>query len=328
VEIPALDSTNSHDAAIKTSEGGFTIALAAKEAPKTTAQPAGTAGSQPAGGEPSCAKIAGPTGPRANMWLQRNRILPIKGLGVSSPNAAQPLALSLVPQLEPERTASLFIAARLRRQLSVEEAARRSGITADQVRWIEAGRAYAFRTPDDALAAAALLASGLGLDNHEARELAGLPVLPRPLERNPRGRIGVIVALLAVMAAGAALAGYVLGGSSNRPTATAVEAAKTATALPAAWEVRVRVLNGGGDVAYTRRVASRIQALGYHVTFVGKADRFGYPRTTVFYAAGDRAIAQRLADELVVETMPLPGGGKHGQLSVVVGGRATLGTTR
>jgi hypothetical protein len=87
-------------------------------------------------------------------------------------------------------------------------------------------------------------------------------------------------------------------------------------------------LNGGGDITYTRRVASRIQALGYHITFVGKADRFGYPRTTVFYTRGDAAIGRRLADALQVEAMPLPGGGKHLQLSVVVGGRATLGTTR
>jgi peptidyl-prolyl cis-trans isomerase B (cyclophilin B) len=37
VEIPALDASQSYDAVVKTSEGGFTIALATKEAPKTTA---------------------------------------------------------------------------------------------------------------------------------------------------------------------------------------------------------------------------------------------------------------------------------------------------
>jgi transcriptional regulator with XRE-family HTH domain len=264
---------------------------------------------------------------RPKIRLQRNRLLPIKRSGVSPRNAAaQPLAL--VPQLESERAASLFISARLRRQLSVEEAARRSGITPDQVRWLEEGRAYAFRTPDDALTAAALLASGLGLDNHEARELAGLPVLPRPLERNPRGRLGLVTALLVLVAAGAALAGYALGGSSSREVTVPGTPAAKATPLPAAWQIRVRVLNGGGDINYTRRVASRIQALGYHVSFVGRADRFGYPRTTVFYARGDTAIATRLADELRVEAMPLPSGGKRSQLSVVVGGAATLGRTR
>jgi transcriptional regulator with XRE-family HTH domain len=263
------------------------------------------------------------------MRLERNRILPIKRSRVSAPNAAgQPLALSLAPQLEAEPAASLFIAARLRRQLSVEEAARRSGITPEQVRWIEAGRAYAFRTPDDALVAAALLASGLGLDNHEARELAGLPVLPRPLERNPRGRLGLVAALLVLVAAGAAAAGYLLGGSSSPPAAAPVKAAKSSKALPAVWRVKVRVLNGGGDITYTRRVASRIQALGYQISFVGKADRFSYPRTTVFYTRGDAAIAKRLSDALRVEAMPLPGGGTRGQLSVVVGGSTTLGTTR
>ncbi|MGZ4411433.1 MAG: LytR C-terminal domain-containing protein [Gaiellaceae bacterium] len=244
-----------------------------------------------------------------------------------SPNAAgQSLELSLVSQLEPEHTASLFIAARLRRQLSVEEAARRTGITPEQVRWLEAGRAYAFRTPDDALAAAALLASGLELDNHEARELAGLPVLPRPLQRNPRGRLGALAALLLVVAAAAALVGYALRGTASAPGP--VVAGKAASSLPAAWQIKIRVLNGSGDINHTRQVASSIQSLGYHIAYVGKADRFSYPRTTVFYSAGDAAIAQRLASALGVEAMLLPGGGKHGQLSVVVGGRATLGTIR
>jgi peptidyl-prolyl cis-trans isomerase B (cyclophilin B) len=37
VEIPALDSNHSYDAIVETSEGTFTIELATKEAPKTTA---------------------------------------------------------------------------------------------------------------------------------------------------------------------------------------------------------------------------------------------------------------------------------------------------
>ena len=38
------------------------------------------------------------------------------------------------------------------------------------------------------------------------------------------------------------------------------------------------VLNGSGDINYTRTVASRIGALAYRIDRVTRADRFDYPR--------------------------------------------------
>jgi transcriptional regulator with XRE-family HTH domain len=227
------------------------------------------------------------------------------------------LALALVSSLENGSAATVFANARLRRQLSHEEVAQRSGITAEQVRWLEEGRVYAFRSPDDALAAAVLLASGLEIDNYEARELAGLPVLPRPIRRNPRGRLAALGALVTVGVAAAIMLGYVLHGPAGRVLALKHQS----PSLPATWKVTVVVQNGSGDINYTRRVASRIGALGYRIVTVERAKRFDFKHTTVFYAnvKNGKALGERLAGQLGVELLPLPQGTNPLRLIVIVG---------
>src|ERR671939_1700663 len=91
--------------------------------------------------------------------------------------------LRVAPTAEPLRTSSPLAAARLHGQLTVDEAARRAGIGADEATWLEEGRVYRFASADRALIAALLYATSLGIDHREARELAGLPVPPRPLAR-------------------------------------------------------------------------------------------------------------------------------------------------
>jgi transcriptional regulator with XRE-family HTH domain len=227
------------------------------------------------------------------------------------------LALALVSSLESGAAATVFATARLRRQLSREQVAQRSGITAEQVRWLEEGRVYAFRSPKDALAAALLLASGLEIDNYEARELAGLPVLPRPIQRNPRGRIGLAGAIVVIAVLGAIVLGYALHGPASR----VLPIKHHASSLPAPWKIQIDVENGSGDINYTRQVASRIAALGYQISSVDRASRFTYKHTTVFYASiGDgKAIGQRLAEQLGVDLLPLPQGTNPLRLVVIVG---------
>ena len=58
--------------------------------------------------------------------------------------------------------------ARLHRQLTVDEAARRADISPDEVQWLEEGRLYRFPTPDRALLATILYATALGIDHREA----------------------------------------------------------------------------------------------------------------------------------------------------------------
>jgi transcriptional regulator with XRE-family HTH domain len=218
-------------------------------------------------------------------------------------------------ELAPERSA--LAAARLQRRLTVDETARRAGIPADQVEWLEQGRVYRFPSVDHALEATLLVATALEIDRREARELVGLSVPPRPLDVNPTARLVVVAALSAALMA--ILAFVVVPVVSPKAIAPVDPIVAQAASLPKPWEIQVHVLNGGGDINWTRQVASRIQSLAYTVKEVRRADRFDYPRTAVFYPPGHRLIAVRLARQLGVVTAPLPGGKDENRLVVIVG---------
>ena len=203
--------------------------------------------------------------------------------------------------------------ARLHLQLTVDEAARRANISPEEVQWLEEGRLYRFPTPDHALLSTVLYATGLRLDHRDALELAGLPTPPKPL--GPWRRIGAVAAVGALVLA--ATLAIVLARSSAKPKPSA--AASAAATLPAPWAIKVVVLNGSGDIVYTRSVASRIQALSYKISHVGKATSFTYLQTEVYYPPGGEAIGVRLAKQLGVPAQPLPGGLDPHRLVVVVG---------
>jgi transcriptional regulator with XRE-family HTH domain len=208
--------------------------------------------------------------------------------------------------------------ARLKRQLTVDEVAKRAGVSADELHWLEEGRLYRFPTPDRALLVTLLCATALGVDHREALELAGLPTPPLPA--NPVRRIGAVAAIAALIVA-AVLAVVLAQGSHAKPSAAAAAAAT----LPAPWAINVVVLNGNGDYVWTRQVASRIQALSYRIVKVGKATAFNYPQTEVYYPPGAQAIATRLARQLEVPIQPLPGGLDPRRLVVIVGPRKLTG---
>jgi len=220
-----------------------------------------------------------------------------------------------VEHAEPSTGESPLAHARLHRKLTVDEAAKRAGISADELRWLEEGRLYRFASPDSAVLAALLVASALGVEHREALELAGLPVPPKPAEMSPLRR------LLAVAAVGAAVLALTLAvvlAAQSHNHRVAATTAKVAT-LPPPWAVEVVVLNGSGDIVWTRQVASRIQALSYRVTHVGKAGTFNYPQTQVYFPPGGQAIGMRLARQLGAPLQPLPGGTDPRRLLVIVG---------
>jgi transcriptional regulator with XRE-family HTH domain len=225
----------------------------------------------------------------------------------------RPAELELVPGR------SALASARLRRSLTVEQAAKRAGLPPDHVSWLEEGRVYRFPSTDHALEATLMLAAALEIDRREARELAGLPVPPRPLDVNPASRlIGVAALSAAVMAFFAFVLVPAMTGSQREPVDPVVAQAAT---LPKPWKVHVEVLNGAGDINWTRQVGSRIQSLAYTVKKVGRADRFDYPQSAVYYSPGGRLIAIRLARQLGFGTRPLPGGTDPNRLLVIVGPR-------
>ena len=220
--------------------------------------------------------------------------------------------MEVVRPLERADERSPLAAVRLHRKLTAEEAARRASLTPEQVTWLEEGRVYRFPSPDHALLALMLYATALGVDHREARAVAGLPVAPPP-PKSARGRLatagGAAVALIVVLLV-TVWPGLDLGGSSRHaPTVN----------LPARWKIAVDVLNGSGDINYTRRVASRIGGFGYRIERVAKANRFDYPETAVYYEPGGEKIGTRLADQLGVTSKPLPGGTNPMRLVVVVG---------
>ena len=123
-----------------------------------------------------------------------------------------------------------------------------------------------------------------------------------------------IGAVLLVAVAGA----FFLPGlvRSAKPAAASQAAASD---LPPPWRVDVDVLNGSGDMNYTRSVASKIGALAYRIERVTRADRFDYTQTAVYFQPGGERLAERLAKQLDVQARPLPGGGNPSRLVVVVG---------
>jgi len=221
--------------------------------------------------------------------------------------------MEAVPALHPRGDKPPLTAARLRRQLTVESAAKLARLTADEVTWLEEGRLYRFPSADSAALALLLYATGLGISRREARRLAGLPLVSRPRREQVRQVAGMLIGAVVLIAVAGAfvLPGLVHGASKP--------AAASQASLPPTWKVAVDVLNGSGDMNYTRSVASKIGALAYRIERVTRADRFDYPQTAVYFHPGGERIAERLARQLGVEARPLPGNGNASRLVVVVG---------
>jgi hypothetical protein len=164
---------------------------------------------------------------------------------------------------------SALASARLHRKLTVEEAAKRAGLTPDHV--------------------------------------------------NPAARLVGVAALSAALMA---LVAFVVVPAVSPPTAAASDPlVEQAALLPKPWQIQLDVLNGAGDITWTRQVASKAQSLAYTVKHVGRADRFDYPQSAVYYPPGGRDVAIRLARQLGFVTKPLPGGIDPNRLVVIVGPR-------
>jgi hypothetical protein len=223
--------------------------------------------------------------------------------------------VELVSQLRGKTERPPLAAARLRRQLTVERAAKLAKLTADEVSWLEEGRLYRFESSEAAVTALLLYSTSLGISRREARQLSGLPVLPRPTLTDAKSKtaFGVGLSVVAATVAAALLLPGLVRGSSPEPTSP------SQAGLPATWKISVDVLNGSGDMNYTRRVADRIGSKAYRIERVSRADRFDYPETAVYFHTGGERIAERLADELKVAAKPLPGRGNPKRLVVVVG---------
>lgn len=209
--------------------------------------------------------------------------------------------------------------AREHHDLSIKQVAYRSGLREEEIQWLEEGRIYRFPSQNQAILAAILYASAVGIDRYEARRLAGLPLVG--ISRvNARARLIVVGAVAALLSA---LTVMMLVPNIRLTQTRTVEAIPNANLLPP-WKLKVTVENGNGDISWTRQLASRIGAMGYTISKVGRADRFDYPASTVYYGAGGSGVGTRLARQLSVTAQQAPGLLKN-ELLVIVGPKTVTG---
>jgi hypothetical protein len=222
--------------------------------------------------------------------------------------------------MEAHAASSPLVTARLRRRLTLEEAAALTSLEVDDIKSLEESRTYRFPTTTDAIAATVLYASALGITEREARELAGRPVAS-VVERWSLRRWGIVLGFVAVVAA---FLLFVLRPQifpADQPAAPVAPVTKPAAAapLPEHWEIQVDVYNGTRRGNAASGLANEIAGLAYGIGEVRNADRRNYAETGVYYPPGGEAVAQRLADELGVGITALPGGDDPNRLVVIVG---------
>jgi LytR cell envelope-related transcriptional attenuator len=216
---------------------------------------------------------------------------------------------------------SPFGAARLSRRLTLEQAAARANMDVDAVKSLEDNCIYRFGSNADALAAALVYAASLGINEREARRIAGLPVPSRLDPWSVRRTLAALSFLLTCTA----LAWFIAWPQlfPNTPSAAAASAPSqpAAALLPARWQIQVDVFNGTNAGNAAAGMANQIAGLAYKMGTVGNAKQTNYRRTLVYYPPDAEGIAKRLAAELGVGTAALPGGDNPLRLIVIVGRR-------
>lgn len=216
--------------------------------------------------------------------------------------------LDAVPQPSPLREA------REKRELTLRAVALRSGLSEQEIEWLEDGRIYRFPSQSAAILAAVVYATAIGVDRAEARRLAGLPVT-RSVTVNARARLIAVGAAAALLSA---LAVMVFSPNLSVTRTRTVEAIPDAN-LPPPWKLEINVENGTGDIAWTRELASRIGGMGYTIAHVGRADRFDYSQTNVYYGPGGKGAGLRLSRQLGDVPLSESPGLTDRQLLVIVG---------
>lgn len=218
---------------------------------------------------------------------------------------------------------SPFGAARLSRRLTLEQAAARAKLDVDAVKSLEDNCVYRFGSNADALAAALVYAASLRITEREARELAGLPAAPRLDPWSLRRMVAALAFLLTCAALVWFVARPQLLPAGDAELASAAPVQPEAPLLPARWEIEVDVYNGTSVGNAAAGVANRVAGLAYHIGNVDDAKKKNYERTLVYYPPGAEAIAKRLAGELGVGTVALPGGENPRRLVVIVGKKSS-----
>ena len=173
-------------------------------------------------------------------------------------------------------------------------------------------------SPDDALLALLLYTTALEIDHYEARQIAGLPVGPRPFSANPRTRLAALAASGRAASRSPPPSSSPVASRSGRAKRRP-RSSRPRPALPKPWQIDVDVLNGNGDITYTRRSRRASARSGTTSPACGARTASTIRETAVYYERGGYDVADRLARQLGVGTTPLPGGDNPKRLVVIVG---------
>ena len=222
--------------------------------------------------------------------------------------------------MEAHAASSPLIAARMRRRLTLEEAAALTSLEVEDIKSLEESRTYRFPSTADAIAAAVVYASALHIGEREARELAGLPAASA-VERWSLRRWAIVLGFVMIVAVFVVfvLRPQVFSAAPPAAPASPVSHQPSVAPLPDRWEIQVDVYNGTRQGNAASGLANEIAGLAYRIGEVRTADRRTYAETRVYYPPGAEAIAERMADELGVSTAALPGGDDPLRLVVIVG---------
>jgi hypothetical protein len=100
----------------------------------------------------------------------------------------------------------------------------------------------------------------------------------------------------------------------------AQSAAKACNLKASKSKTRIKVLWGNGKPASAKKLAARINSLGYKVEKTGTAARQNYKTNMVYYSKDAKPAAQKLAKRLKAEAKPLTWKSEFNIL-VVAGGK-------
>jgi hypothetical protein len=189
----------------------------------------------------------------------------------------------------------------------------------DAIKSLEDNCIYRFGSNADALAAALVYAASLGINEREARRLAGLSVPSRLDPWSPRRTLAALAFLLTCTTLAWFIAWPQFFPETPSAAAASAHSRPAAALLPARWQVQVDVFNGTTRGNAAAGLANQVAGLAYKMGTVANAKQRNYQRTLVYYPPGGEAIAKRLAAELGVGTRALPGGDNPLRLMVIVG---------
>ena len=202
-----------------------------------------------------------------------------------------PCSSSRTPSM-PYRRPSPLAEARERHGLSITQVAFRTGLSEEEIEWLEEGRLYRFPSQNQAILSGIVYATAVGIDRFEARRIAGLP-LTGVVRVNAKARLVVVGALAALLSA----LGVMVARAEHPPDAHpngSSRRSRTRTCTPP-WKLQVTVENGSGDINWTRTLASRVGAMGYTIAQRSAAPTASTTRARrVYYGPGGQAVGVRL----------------------------------